>query len=118
VPGLIDLQAAQNREIEMATTNEPERHCAVERARARERRHWPPARVGQHGVRHALLGRCAGADKAVLGLEEDMHALWNIIRDESRNSDAEVHKHARRKLAGSPAGDNALRVHGHLTRWQ
>ena len=102
----------------MAASNEPERHRAVERARAGQRRYRPPACVSQHGVRHAFLGRCAGTDEAVLGLKEDMQAFGNVIRDQRRNSDAEVHKHARRELAGSTTGDDGLGVHGHLTHWQ
>ena len=73
--GLIDLQAAEHREVEMAAADEAERHGAVERAGAGQRGDRTAARVGQHGMRHAFLGRSAGADQPILGLEENMHAL-------------------------------------------
>ena len=74
MPRLIDLQAAEHREVEMAAADQAERHGAVERAGAGQRGDRPAARVGQRRMRHAFLGRRAGADQPVLGLEEHLHA--------------------------------------------
>ena len=75
LPGLIDLQSAEHGQINMTAANKTKRHCAVERAGARERRDRATAGVGQSRMRHALFGRAAGANQAVLRLEENMHVL-------------------------------------------
>ena len=116
--GLIDLQATEHREVEMTAANEAERHGAVEGAGAGERRHRTAARVGQRGMRHPLLRRRAGADQTVLGLEENMQALRHVVRDQRRNSNAEIDEHARRKLPGDPTRDDRLRFHSPLMDWR
>ena len=75
MPLLIDLQAAEHREVEMTAADEAERHGAIECAGAGKCGDRAPAGVGQRGMRHAFLRRRAGADQSVLGLEEDVHAL-------------------------------------------
>ena len=111
---LIDLQAAEHREVEMTAANEAERHGAVERAGAGQCRDRTAARVGQRGMRHAFFGRRAGADQSILGLEENMHAVRQIVRDQRRNPDAEIDEHARSKLPGNPTRDDGLRFHSAL----
>jgi L-aminopeptidase/D-esterase-like protein len=75
VAALIDLQAAEDRDVKMAAADEAERHCAVERAGAGQRCHRTAAGVGQGRMSHAFFRRRSGADQAVLGLEEHMRVL-------------------------------------------
>jgi hypothetical protein len=76
------------------------------------------ARVSQRGMRHAFLGRRAGADQPVLGLEEHMHSLRHEVCDQRRNSDAQIHQHARRKLPCDPTRDDDLGLHSILVSLQ
>jgi hypothetical protein len=117
-PFLIDLQAAEDREVEMAPADEAERHRAIERAGTGQRGHRTAARIGQRGMRHALFRRHAGPYQSILGLKEDMHALGQMICHQGRDSDTEVHQHSRRELAGNSARDDRLRFHSALMRWQ
>ena len=82
----------------MTAANEAERHRAVEGAGAGQRGDGTAAGVGQRRMRHALLGRRAGTDQPVLGLEEHVHALRHVVGDQRRNADAEIDQHARLEL--------------------
>ncbi len=59
--------------IEMAAADQPERHGAVECAGRRHAVTGPPPPSVGAACADALLGRSAGADQAVLRLEENMH---------------------------------------------
>ncbi len=76
------------------------------------RGHRLAAGVGETRLREAVRRNRAGADEAVLRLEEDVHARRNVVGDQRRNADAEVHEHAVAKLAGDALGDDGLRIHG------
>ena len=71
-PHLIDLQAAENRQIEMAAADQAEGHRAVERRRARQRADRAPAGVREILDLQSLLRQREHADDAVLGLEKDV----------------------------------------------
>jgi hypothetical protein len=51
----------------------------------------PPASV-RSGWGHALLRDRSGADQAVFRLEEHLEIGRNVVRDQRRNADAEVHE--------------------------
>ena len=63
-------------------------------------------------MRHALFGDRASADQSVLGLEEDLHAGGDIVRDQGRDPDAEVDQHPGAELLRYASRDDFLCVHG------
>jgi hypothetical protein len=67
-------------------------------------------------MRHALLGDRAGADQPVLGLEEHVEPRRHVVRDQSRNADAQIDQVARTKLKRHALRNDRLGVHG-VTRW-
>jgi hypothetical protein len=95
----------------MAAANEAEAHGAVDRGRARHGGDEAAAGVGQVGILHALRRAGSEADHAVLRLEEHVDVLGQIIRDQARQSDAEVDQHLRLHLLGDAARDDFLAVH-------
>jgi hypothetical protein len=110
-PGHVDLQSAEDGHVDMTTTNETERHGAVEGGGTRQRGHRPSAGVGQPGLAHAFLGHRARADQPVLRLEEHLHSGRHVVRDERRDPDAEVDEHPVPQLLRDPSGDDGGRVH-------
>ena len=109
---LIDLQAAQHGHIDVSAANEAERHRAVERRCTRQRGYRPPGRIGQKALPHTFLGNRAGADQAILGLEKNVEARREVIRDLRRNADAEIDQHSVAKLLCDALGNNGLCIHG------
>jgi hypothetical protein len=89
---LIDLKATEHH---VATANETERHRTVERTGTRQRRNRTARRIRQCRMRHALLWNRSGPDQPVLGLEENLKPGRKVICHERRDSDAQVHQHAR-----------------------
>ncbi len=76
-----------------------------------QRRDRAACGVGQHRMRHALLGRRPGADQTILRLEEHMDVVRQKVRHERRNTDAQIDQHAGFKLTSDAACDDGLRVH-------
>src|SRR4051812_36049929 len=91
---LIDLQAAEHREIEMSAADQAKGHCAVKGGCARQRGDWFPARVREPWQRHAGLWHGAGPDEAVLGLEKDMDPFGDECGHQGWNADTEIDEHA------------------------
>ena len=65
--------------------------------------------VDEVGVDLAFGGIRPHAEDAVLGLEDDVHALRDEVRDEGRHADPEVHVHPVAELLGR-APDDAVPV--------
>jgi hypothetical protein len=110
----VDLQATQYGHVDVAATDQAERHRAVERARARDGSHGPATRIGETRLGHRFLGNGSGADQSVLGLKEDADTLRNVIGDQRGNADAEVHQHAVAQLEGDASRDDRLCVHDQI----
>ena len=108
--GLIDLEAAQDREVEMSTSNETERHRAVERGSPGQRGDGSAAGVREHGMRHAFLGWSAGPDQPVFGLEEDMQPFRDVICHRRRDPNAQIDEHACLEFPGDAPRDDDLLV--------
>ena len=115
VAGLVDLQAAEHGDVEVAAADQAERDGAVERGRARQRGDRLAGGVGEEALGHAFFGNRPGADQAVLRLEVQVHAGAHVIGDLGRNADAEVHQHAVGEFLGDAFGDDGLRVHGGIS---
>src|SRR6185437_9795091 len=112
----VDLQAAEHRNVDMAAADQGERHCAVEGRRPRKRADRSAARIGQQGMRHALLRNRPSADQTVLRLEEYVEFRRHIVCDQSRNADAEIDQVSRTKLERDAPCYDGLGVHG-FTSW-
>ena len=84
----------------MATANEAERHGAVEGAGAGQGRNGATGSIGQQGLHHALLGGRAGTNQSIFRLEKNANILRQEIRDQRRNSNTEIHQHARSEALG------------------
>src|SRR5438034_6645918 len=69
------------------------------------------ARIDQIGIDFILGGKRADAKKAVLGMQGDVHARWNVIRDERGQADAEVDVGPVYQLARNPLHDSVASVH-------
>jgi hypothetical protein len=108
---LVNLQPAEHGEIEVTAANEAERHGTVERAGAGQGGDGPAGRVRERGMRHALLGWSAGPDQPVLGLEEHVQPLREIVCYQRRNADPEIDQHARLELSGDAPCNDDLRFH-------
>jgi hypothetical protein len=50
-----------------------------------------PAASVSIGMRHALFRRRSGADQSILGLEENLHAIRQVIHNQARISNAEIY---------------------------
>src|SRR5258707_11128603 len=61
---------------------------------------------------HALLGNWSRADQSILRLEEYLEVEWNEVRDQGRNSDAEIDKVAGAKFARHASCNDRLSIHG------
>src|ERR1700759_211910 len=101
----------------MAAADQGERHRAVEGRCTRKRADRSAAAIGQHGVRHALLGDLTCADQAVFRLEEYIESSWHKICDQGRNADAEIDEISGAEFARYAFRNDGLWVHG-FTRWQ
>ena len=75
----------------MAAANLSERIGAREISRPRPFGNSLLARVNQVGVNLLFFRKRANAEQSVLGLERDVHSFRNVVRDERRNADAEIH---------------------------
>src|SRR6185312_5076953 len=64
--------------------------CGREIGRLRQRRDGLLASIDQIGVLFAFIRKRAHAEHTVLGLKRDLHPLWNVVRHQSRNADAEI----------------------------
>ena len=95
----------------MPAADEAEAHRAVDRGRARHGGDEAAAGVGEIRILHALGRAGTEADDAVLGLEEHVDVLRQVMGDQARQPDAEVDQRVRLHLLGDAAGDDLLGVH-------
>src|SRR3546814_20517608 len=59
-----------------------------------------------------VIGKGPDAQHPVHGLERDRHPLWNIVRDQRRDADAEIDVIAVAELLGG-AGGHLIAIPGH-----
>jgi hypothetical protein len=117
VAGLRHLHRAQDGEVDMAASDHGEALGAREEAGGRQLCDRLLARIDQVGVLLALVGEGAGAQHAVFALKGDAHAWRDVVGDQGRDADPQVHVEAvlqlrggeRRHLVAGPA----LRGLGH-----
>ena len=84
------LECAENGEIDVPAANHGKRIGAGEIGRAGNRRDRLFASVDQVGV-HFVFGRKrADAEKAILGLQCDVHAFGNVIGHQRWDADAQI----------------------------
>ena len=109
---LVDLQAAEHRQVEMPAADQAEGHRAVERGRARQGGDRPPARVREPGS--AMPG--SGTGPVPIRPFSDWKKTWmpwrHEVRHEGRDADAEIDQHAVPQLLRDAFGDEGLRIHG------
>ena len=94
----------------MAAADKPERHGAIKCAGPGQRGNRTSARVGQVGWAMPSSGGAPVPIRAVLGLEENVHARGQVVCDQRRNSDAEIDQHARFELASNSARNDRSAV--------
>src|SRR5690606_10613210 len=97
------LQAAEDGEVDVAAADHRERVGAREDRRARQGRDRLLTRVDQIGIDLVFFREGADAEQAVLGLQRDVHAFRDVVGDERRDADAEVHRVAVAQLGGRAA---------------
>ena len=107
---LVDLQRAEEGGVHVAAADHREGRGGVEVAAAGDERDGLVAGVGAVAVLAARLGRGADADGAVLGLDDDVDALGDVVGDQGRQADAEVDDLPVLELAAGAGGDGLLRV--------
>ncbi len=100
-----DLEGAEHAEIEMAAADHAERVGVMEVGAAGEERHRLLAGVDQVFVLLARGRARADAEHAVLAVQDDLAALGQVVGDERRQPDAEVHVGALGNVARHARGD-------------
>ena len=95
----------------MSAADHRERVGAVEVRTAGDLGDGLLARIDQIGIDFILGGKRADAEKAVLGMQGDVHARWNVIRDERGQADAEVDVGPVYQLARNALHDPVANVH-------
>src|SRR6201999_2750103 len=113
----VDLPTAEHGDVDMAATDQGERHRAVEGGCARKRADRPAAGIGQQGMRHALLGHRSGADQAILRLEEYIESRRHVVRDQGGYANAEIDQISRAEFERYSPRYDGLSIHG-FTGWQ
>jgi hypothetical protein len=108
---LVDLQPAQHRHVEVAAADEAERHRAVDASGTRDGGDEAAAGIGQVGILHAFGRPHAQADDAVLGLQVDVHARWQVAGHLGRQANAEIDQRPGPDLLRDASRDQFLRVH-------
>jgi len=116
VARLVDLESAEDGRVHMATPDESEGHRGVDEGAAQLDSCRTAA--GVHDV--SWFGRVGGpcGDHADLGLEDDAHVGGQVVGDERRQPDAEVHEVPVAQLPCNTAGDElfdlaAVEQYGH-----
>ena len=95
-----DLHRAEDRDVDVAAADHRERRRRVEVRRPRQDRHGLLAGVDEVGV-DRVLGRVgADAEHAVLGVQDDVDAVRDVVGHQGRQADAEVDVLAVGELGG------------------
>src|SRR5690606_16902196 len=95
-----DLHRAQDRQVDVAAADHGEGVVAAEIAGPCTRGDGLLAGVDQVGVDLVLGRERADAEQAVLRLQPDVHAIWDVVGHQCRQADAEVDVHAVLELTG------------------
>ena len=110
-----DLHRAEDRHVDLAAAD----HAEASRPRRNRRCGRSsvivclPALIRSASI--LVLGReRAHAEHAVLGLQRHVDAVGDVVRDQRRDADAEVHVHAVLELLGG-AGGHLVAVPGHVS---
>ncbi len=102
----------------MAASDHREAGGAVEERRPVNRGDGLLAGVDQVGIFVALHRKGADAQQAVLGVEDYVDPLGDVVRHEGRDADAQVDVHAVLELAGGPLRQLfSGKCHGSCSRW-
>ena len=107
----IDLQRAQEASVHMAAADQAEVAGGVDEAAAIG--HGSGAAAGVHNVVRiivlvALLGCLACGDDAQLSVDDQLHALGQIVGDQGGQTDAQIYDVAIFQLFGAALGNKAL----------
>src|ERR1039458_6598213 len=105
----VDLHRTQDAEVDMAAADHREGVRRREERGAGNDRDGFLSGVDEVGIDLTFRGVRPPAENAVLGLEDDLHALRDEVRDERRHANAEVHVHPVVELGGR-APDDAVPV--------
>src|SRR6202022_931282 len=101
----VDLEGAEDREVDVAATNHGERIRGGKIAGAGEFSDGFFAGVDEVGIDFGFERIGAAPEHAVFGLENDVHAGRHIVCDKGRHANAEVDVVAVAEFAGDSAGD-------------
>jgi hypothetical protein len=102
-----DLHGTQDRGVDLAAADHPEARRGVEEGSALAQGDRLLAGVDQVGVDILLEGIGADAEDAVLGLQDDLDVVGDIVGDQRRQADPEVDVGPVRQLLGG-AGRHLL----------
>src|SRR6202000_3046871 len=104
VAGHRNLHGAKHCHVQMLTANDSEGGRRSEVRGARQRGDSLFTRVDQIGVGVFTLGVRPDPEDAVFRVQDDGHALGDVVRDQGGHSDAEVDVLAVFELRGHPRG--------------
>jgi hypothetical protein len=108
-----NLERAEDRHVDVSAPDHRKRPRGIDDRGAGAKRDRPASRVDE--VRIGAVARCERtyAHHAVLGMEEHVDALRNVIGDRHRQADAEIDEPAVTDvLGGAPDHLAAIELHG------
>src|SRR5258708_14603601 len=101
----VDLQRAENREIDVATANHGKRIGGRKISSAWQLSDGFFARVDEVGIDFGFERIRANAEHAVFGLQDDVHSFRDVVGDKRGHADAEIDVVAIAEFEGDAAGD-------------
>src|SRR5215510_12397864 len=109
IPLLAYLHGSQYRHVDVTAADHPERGGGVEKRRAGNRGHRFFAGVDQIGIFLALVRPGSDSEHAVFGVQQDVHARWNVVGHQRRHSNAEVDVEPIAQFLGDSLSDSFAR---------
>src|SRR5690606_40973266 len=108
------FHAAQDGQIDVSAANHREAVRGGEIRGHRQLRDGLLAGVDQVGVLLALPGERPHAEHSVLGLQHHFHSLWDVVRHQRGNTDAEIDVETVLELLRRACG-HLIAIPGHMT---
>ena len=96
----VDFERAEHGQVDVAAANHREGFGGRENRCANTRGHRLFAGVDHVGVDLIICRESAHAEQAVFRLQHDFHAFGNVVGNQGRNADAQVHVVAVLHFAG------------------
>jgi len=105
-----NLQGSQHGHVHMPTADNAKGHGAIKETSTWQDGHRHRAGIGNTGIDLVFGGNWTHTDEAIFGLEGDVSAFRDKIRDQGRKSDAEVYERAILELLGNAFGNEFLHL--------